>query len=213
MRDPYEVLGIKRGASKDEIKAAYRKLAKQYHPDKHVNNPLKDLAQEKFLEIQQAYEQLMNGDSSYQGSSSSYNSNSSQSSRSSYNSSSSYNSGAGNFQTVRQCINTGNFRQAMSMLNGISNRNAEWYYLSGLCYVNIGSTMQGLNYIRTACQMDPSNGEYSNTLNQLNNMQRGYQTRSYGYNTGRNSNVDCCTQLICADCLCECLGGDLISCC
>ena len=64
MRDPYEVLGIQRGASKDEIKTAYRKLAKQYHPDMHVDNPLKELAQEKFIEVQEAYDKLMNGSSS-----------------------------------------------------------------------------------------------------------------------------------------------------
>jgi molecular chaperone DnaJ len=53
-RDFYDVLGIARGASKDEIKKAYRKLARQYHPDVNKN----DGAEEKFKEVQRAYEVL-----------------------------------------------------------------------------------------------------------------------------------------------------------
>jgi len=163
MRDPYEVLEIQRGASKDEIKTAYRKLAKQYHPDMHVNNPLKDLAQEKFIEVQEAYDQLMNEG----GSSSSYSS-----------SQSSYNSGASNneFQTARQYMNSGNYQQAIYILDNIKVRNAQWNFLMGVCYVNLGSTVQGMQFVK-------------------------------------NASIDCCTQLICADCCCECMGGDLISCC
>ncbi len=205
MRDPYEVLGIQRGASMDEIKAAYRKLAKQYHPDMHVDNPLKDLAQEKFIEIQEAYDQLTNA------SSSSYNSNS-------YSSSSSYNSGANssynsNFQAIRQYINTRNYQQALYMLNSMNTKNAEWHFLMGVCSINLGSTIQGLQHVRTACNMEPNNFEYTSYYNQIQNMQRAYQTNSYNYSRGGSSNLDCCTQLICADCLCEMMGGDLIPCC
>ena len=69
--NPYEVLGVKPGASQEEIKSAYRKLVKQYHPDQYVDNPLKDLAQEKLAEINKAYDMLKNG-----GGNSSYNSSS-----------------------------------------------------------------------------------------------------------------------------------------
>ena len=60
--NPYEVLGVKQGASQEEIKSAYRRLVKQYHPDQYVNNPLKDLAQEKLAEINKAYEMLRNSE-------------------------------------------------------------------------------------------------------------------------------------------------------
>lgn len=192
MKDPYEVLGLKRGASIEEVKHAYRKLAKKYHPDMNVDNPLADLAEEKFKEIQQAYDEIMNGTTG------------------SYQANSSY--GNTDFNTIRQQINVGRYQDAIRSLNKSSNRNAEWNYLMGICYVNLGSAQQGVRFVQTAVSMEPSNVEYQNFLNQIMNMQRSYQSRTYNYGRGSNS-ADCCTQLICADCLCECLGGDLISCC
>ncbi len=196
MKDPYEVLGLQRGSSKDEVKSAYRKLAKKYHPDMNENNPLKDLAEEKFKEIQWAYDEIMNGNAS--GSYQDYNDSS--------------DTGTGNYFNIRQLIQTGRFQEAIRALNSMSVRNAEWNYLVGVCYVNMGSIGQGMQYVQNAARMDPSNFEYRNFLNQIMNMQNSYQSRAYNYSRG-GSSVDCCTQLICADCLCECLGGDLISCC
>ena len=57
--DPYKVLGIPSSASDDEVKKAYRKLSRRYHPDANLNNPNKDQAEEKFKEVQQAYDQIM----------------------------------------------------------------------------------------------------------------------------------------------------------
>ncbi|WMJ77238.1 MULTISPECIES: DnaJ domain-containing protein [unclassified Sedimentibacter] len=199
MKDPYEVLGLQRGATKDEVKSAYRKLAKKYHPDMNENNPLKDLAEEKFKEIQWAYDEIMDG-----GSAGSY--------QSSNGSGSSYENGSTSLFNIRQQIQTGRFQDAIRMLNGMSVRNAEWNYLMGVCYVNMGSLGQGMKFVQTAVKMDPGNFEYRNFLNQILSTQNMYQQRTYNYGRG-NSSVDCCTQLICADCLCECLGGDLISCC
>lgn len=73
--NPYEVLGVKPGASQEEIKSAYRKLVKQYHPDQYVDNPLKDLAQEKLAEVNKAYDMLKNGggNTNYNSSSNGYN--------------------------------------------------------------------------------------------------------------------------------------------
>lgn len=72
MRDPYEVLGVPSNASDDEVKRAYRELSRKYHPDGYVDNPLAGLAEEKFKEVQEAYQQIMNqrtGNGSYQQSS------------------------------------------------------------------------------------------------------------------------------------------------
>lgn len=202
MKDPYEVLGLQRGASKDEVKSAYRKLAKKYHPDMNENNPLKDLAEEKFKEIQWAYDEIMNGTSS----NSSYGS-------SSYTNYSNSNDSYSKLSDIRQKVNIGRYQEAIRELNVITTRDGEWNFLMGVCYVNLGSVGQGMQFVQRAVNMDPRNMEYQNYLNQIMNMQRTYQNRAYNYRGSNNSSTDCCTQLVCADCLCECLGGDLISCC
>ena len=105
MNDPYEVLGVPKNATQDEIKAAYRKLAKQYHPDKYVGNPLSDLASEKFKEINEAYETLTNGNASGK---SSYSGGYGQS----------YGSGsAGTFAQVRNLINLNSLDEAERILD------------------------------------------------------------------------------------------------
>jgi curved DNA-binding protein CbpA len=193
---------LSRNATQEEVKSAYRKLAKKYHPDMNENNPLKDLAEEKFKEIQWAYDEIMNGPST--GSSYGYNG--------SYSSSNSYGSSNSSLYSIRQQINTGRYYDAMRALNNVTTRDAEWNFLMGVCYTSIGSAGQGLQYVQTAVSMDPRNMEYQNFLNQIMNMQRTYQNRAYSYNSGSNS-TDLCAQLICADCCCEMMGGDLISCC
>ena len=59
MFDPYSVLGVPSNASDEEVKKAYRKLSRKYHPDANINNPNKDAAEEKFKEVQAAYEQIV----------------------------------------------------------------------------------------------------------------------------------------------------------
>lgn len=198
MSDPYKVLGVDKNASQDEIKKAYRKLAKKYHPDNYANNPLSELAEEKFKEINEAYEALCGSSSS--SSSSSYKDNS-------------Y-SGAGNYAQIRNLINMFRLDEAEALLDRISNRNAEWFYLKGIICIKRGWHSQGINFIQQAVNMEPSNFEYRNTLNNISRQTAQYQ--STGYGMGRadaNSACNCCSNLICADCCCECLGGDLISCC
>ncbi len=195
MRDPYEVLGISKDATPEEIKKAYRSLAKKYHPDNYVNNPLADLAAEKFKEINEAYEQLSGsgGSSSYQGQAS-------------------YSGGAGNFAHVRNLIHMNQINEADRELDQITNRTAEWFFLKGTVFMRRGWHAQGLNFIRQAVNMDPRNMEYRSVLNQY--MAQGQQYRNVGTNMGGGmSACDCCQGLICADCCCECMGGDLINCC
>ena len=197
MKDPYEVLGVQKGATQEEIKKAYRKLAKKYHPDNYINNPLADLAAEKFKEINDAYEQLSGGQSSYQASGS-------------------YNStgytGAGNFAQVRNLINMNRVDEADRTLDAMQNRTAEWFFLKGSVFMRRGWYAQGLNFIRQAVNMDPHNPEYRAALNQYMNQTQSY--RNVGTNMGGGvSPCDCCQGLICADCCCECMGGDFIRCC
>lgn len=87
MRNPYQVLGVSESASMDEVKKAYRKLSRIYHPDANINNPNKDQAEAKFKEIQAAYQQIVD-EKEHGGSRSSY------SQGSSYGQSSSYGQGS-----------------------------------------------------------------------------------------------------------------------
>ncbi len=198
MKDPYEVLGVSKGASQDEIKRAYRKLAKQYHPDNYANNPLADLAEEKFKEINEAYEMLTGtnaGEASHGGSSSG--------------------AGTGNFMQVRNLIQMGRLAEAEAQLDAMSNRTAEWFFLKGSVFMKKGWHQQGMNFIRQAVNMDPANPEYRATMNSYMSQTQYY--RNVGTGMGRApggmSTCDCCQNLICLDCCCECMGGDLISCC
>lgn len=201
MKDPYEVLGVSRDASDEEIKKAYRTLAKKYHPDNYAGSDLADLAEEKMKEVNEAYDEIQKmrqgGGSSYSSSGSSY-------------------SGYSSFSQVRNLINTGSFMQADMILESIvqSERTAEWHFLKGCVLVRRGWYFDAEREFITACDMEPHNGEYKNALDQLKR-----RTSTYGGAYGNaNQSSDCsgcdiCTGLLCADCLCECCGSDLISCC
>lgn len=202
--NPYEVLGIKPGASQDEIKSAYRKLVKQYHPDQYRDNPLQDLAQEKLAEINEAYNQLSNGRSS----------NSSNYSNSGNPNSNGYNSGntSQELAQARAYLQQRNTVAAEAILNRISNRNAEWYFLTGVVHLNKGWFDSALQNITTATNMDPNNFEYRQTLQQLRNRPNGYRQPYYRTSSSTANAFDCCMNIWCLDTLCECAGGDCISC-
>lgn len=201
MKDPYAVLGVDKNASEEEIKNAYRELARKYHPDNYADNPLSDLAGEKMKEINEAYDAIINSRRSGKKQNSSY---------------SSTGNGATSFPEVRQLINQGRLEQAQEVLDGVppQSRDAEWYFLNGTVLYRRGWFEQAYTSFATASRMDPSNMEYRNALN-MAQRQSGRQYNPYNtYGNGMGmSGCDCCTNLICADCCCECMGGDLIPCC
>lgn len=203
--NPYEVLGVKENATQDEIKKAYRKLIKQYHPDQYVDNPLKDLAEQKMREINEAYDTLTkNGGQSYSNTSSySYS-----------DSSSSYqnNSSNASFQSVRNYIQMRNLDAALNELNSISYKSAEWHFLYGVIMANKGWYDSAFDNLNTAVRMDPNNYEYRQTLNTLNRRSASYQNPYRTVNSNGADACDCCINLWCLDSLCECMGGDLIPC-
>ena len=112
MRDPYEVLGVDPSASDDEVKKAYRELARKYHPDNYQNNPLADLAEEKMKEVNEAYDAVTKMRSGG-GSSTSY--------QSGYQSQQNYqrNTGPSSYAQVRQLINLGDLDRAEQLLQGL----------------------------------------------------------------------------------------------
>ena len=193
MRDPYEVLGISQSASDEEIKKAYRNLARKYHPDNYQDNPLADLAEEKMKEVNEAYDLITKtrsgGGSSY---SSGYGGGSAYQRQS-------YSAGGSEFAQIRQHINAGDLDGAEQLLQGISQKTGEWYFLMGSIAYRRGWLDEARQNYQIACRMDPGNMEYRQALNM---MQQG----GYGYNTHMTGSqcdaMDCCSALMCMNCLC-----------
>ena len=220
MRDPYQVLGVSPSATDEQIKSAYRELARKYHPDNYVNNPLADLAQEKMKEINEAYDQIQRQRKQQQQSYSGQASANRGYSNAGYSRQSYSGQGRSQFADIRQLLNSNRLSEAEELLEGIpqQRRDAEWYYLRGRVFYVHGWLDQAYSYYTRAVQMNPGNTEYQTALNQLM-WQRNTGRPSGGYGDYRNvqsggmSGCDMCSGLICADCCCECMGGDLISCC
>ena len=220
MTDPYQVLGVSPSATDEQIKNAYRELARKYHPDNYVNNPLADLAQAKTKEINEAYDQIQRQRKQQQQSYSGQASANRGYSNAGYSRQSYSGQGRSQFADIRQLLNSNRLSEAEELLEGIpqQRRDAEWYYLRGRVFYVHGWLDQAYSYYTRAVQMNPGNAEYQTALNQLM-WQRNTGRPSGGYGDYRNvqsggmSGCDMCSGLICADCCCECMGGDLISCC
>ncbi|MBQ5840580.1 MAG: J domain-containing protein [Clostridia bacterium] len=198
-KDPYAILGINPNATDDEVKAAYRALARQYHPDNYQNNPLSGLAEEKMQEINEAYDTIVRmrkqGGGQTNGG---------------------YRSPAGGhsrYPDIRQMITQNRIMDAEMLLDGVPSpqRDGEWFFLKGSVLYRKGWLEDAYTHFQTACRMDPANMEYRQALNQMMQSRQtgGYRTGG----TGGYSGCDICTSLWCADCCCECMGGDLIRCC
>lgn len=208
MNDPYKVLGVSRNATDDEIKAAYRELAKKYHPDNYADNPLSDLVEEKMKEVNEAYDAIRKERAAGGSSGGS-------SSGGAYGGTYSGYSGTGTLAKVRTLISSGRYSEAELTLDSMSQseRNAEWNYLKGCVLLQRGAVYDAQRHIDTACYMDPNNKEYSAARDSLRSYAAGGGRQYRTVNRGSGDMCDLCSTLICMDCLCECCGGDLIACC
>ena len=185
MNDPYQILNIPPTATDEEVKRAYRDLARKYHPDNYHDNPLADLAQEKMKEINEAYDQIQKqrkassaaaqgyGGTSYGG----------------------YGGSAygGGLQQVRLAIRRGDISLAERLLVAVGNHDAEWNFLMGVVCSRRGWMDEAKRYLETAVQMEPNNMEYSNALSALTG--NGY--RPEGFRTFRTGSFDDNTCLRC----------------
>ena len=159
MRDPYQVLGVPSTATDEEVKKAYRDLARKYHPDNYHDNPLADLAQERMKEINEAYEAVQ---SQREG-------------------------GACRVQRrrlrwlsgglpvrvpvrrqpaqrIRMAISQGNLNLAEELLNAMADHDAEWSFLKGAICYRRGWLDEARRYYQNAVNMDPDNQEYQRAL-------------------------------------------------
>lgn len=240
MNDPYQVLGISRNATEEEIKKAYKALSRKYHPDANINNPNKDQAEEKFKEIQAAYQQIMKertegysssgyGSQGYRGSSG-YGTQGS----SGYGDygpfggfggfyGSSYGGNSNNtgyeedthLRAAGNYIRNGYYKEARTVLDnmGLQERKGRWYYYSAIAHSGLGNHVAALEHARKAAALEPNNAEYRSLVNQFESGGTWYQQRqaAYGYPTMGGSNL--CMKLCIANMVCNlCCGGGGMCC-
>ena len=200
--DPYKVLGVSPDASDEEIKRAYRRLAKEYHPDR---NPGDEAAAKKMQQINAAYEQIKNpekaqpntGGYGYAPFGGSY-----QRTYSNESQGDAYQRSAYNYIRYRR------YREALNVLQNCKERDARWYYLSALANNGLGNQVTALEHIRRAVSMDPDNLTYQQVLSQIEYGGTAYrqQAGSYrGFTTGGNPCANLCLCLF-LQWLCPCCG-------
>lgn len=222
MYDPYAVLGLSRNATDEQIKKAYRSLSRKYHPDANVNNPHKEQAEEKFKEIQQAYQQIMY--EKERGASGSYgNAAYGQPGGSTYgdffggfgqakrtreqDSESTYKRAAENY------IRSGHYREAFNVLNNMKDHDAYWHYLNAIVNSGIGNNVAAMESAQRALAMEPGNRQYQQLYANLQNGGSWYygQRQSYGNPVGSGGNF--CLKLCIANMICNlCCGGGRLYC-
>lgn len=197
MTDPYKVLNIPSTASDDEVKKAYRELARKYHPDNYHDNPLADLAQEKMKEINEAYELIQKQRKVSSGASGYAN-------YGSYGSYSSSSSGNSVLQQVRLAINRGDITAAERLLASVSDHDAEWNFLMGFVASRRGWMDEAKRYFETAVSMEPNNAEYRAALDSMN--RAGYRPSGFGsFGTANFDSTAClrfCGTMACVNMLC-----------
>ncbi|MDD3401599.1 MAG: DnaJ domain-containing protein [Eubacteriales bacterium] len=190
--NPYKVLGVSENASQEEIRRAYLELVKKYHPDKYVDNPLKDLANEKLKEVNQAYDMLQKkqGSSGY----------SSSSSQSTY--SGQY---AADLQRARNYINQNNLNAAKGVLDSIPLHDAEWNYLYGILYLRWGWYDKARQHITAAYEADPGNEEYRRAYSTVQSNTRPFSSGGQNGEGGQGCDMcSVCSTLMCMNMCCNC---------
>ena len=189
--DPYKILGVSRDASDEEIKRAYRQLAKKYHPDR---NPGDAEAAKKMQQVNAAYEQIKNPEKAQ--------------SSTGYGGYGSYDPFGGYQQRTQQdgdsylqaaynYIRFGRYREALNALQNCTKKDARWYYLSALANYNLGNQVPALEHIRRAVSMEPDNQEYLYTLEQMEHGGATYRRTADNYRGFTMRGSPCANLCIC----------------
>ena len=223
IQDPYKVLGISPDASDEEIKRAYRRLAKQYHPDR---NPGDATAAKKMQEINAAYEQIKNPEKAQpQGSYGqqgygSYGGYGGYSSYGGYDPFGGYQqsyqrqqTGDQYQQSAYQYIRYGRYQEALNVLQNSTERNARWYHLSALAHNGLGNQVTALEHMRRAVSMDPDNLEYLQALSMLENGGTTYRRTAGNYRGFTTVGTPCTNLCLCYFLQLFCCRGRFFWCC
>ena len=210
--DPYKVLGVDRNATDDEIKKAYRALSRKYHPDANVNNPDKDKVEEKFKEVQAAYEQIMRIRKGEDPAGAGYGNPFGFGGAYGY-------GGAGQgasagatddryLQAAATYINNGRYQEALNVLNGMENRTDKWYYISALANMYMGNNVTALEHAKKAQEMNPESYEYATLVARLEGGYQNYTNMGAPYGRtmmcGGDQCSSICLTLFCLNFCCGC---------
>ena len=216
IEDPYKILGVSPNASDEEIKRAYRALAKKYHPDR---NPGDAEAAKKMQQVNAAYEQIKNPDKAHQsGGYGGYGGGYSQYDPfgfGGYQQRGYTNSNAGdNYQqAAMNYIRFGRYQEALNALNNATDRNARWYYLSALANDGLGNQVTALEHIRRAVSMEPDNQEYLNVLNQIEHGGATYRRQAGNFSGFEMRSNPCMGLCLCYFLQMICCGRPMFFCC
>ena len=223
MTDPYSILGVTRGASEEEIKKAYKTLSRKYHPDANINNPNRDQAEERFKEIQAAYQQIMKEKTSGYGGQGYSGGTGSQGSYGGFGYGPFWSFGYGGFGQSQETgyeeeahlraagnyIRNGYYREARTTLDQMDSgeRNARWFYYSAVTHSSLGNNVAALEHARRAVALEPGNSDYRELQQVLENGGSWYRQRQagYGYPTMNGGNMCmklCLANMICNMCCC-----------
>lgn len=213
MNDPYQVLGISRSASSDDIKKAYRNLSRKYHPDANINNPNKSQAEERFKEIQQAYKQIMDEKESGYYSGSGFDGYSGFGAQYSYTGTYGHDTGQTDeymmhLKAAANYINNRYYREALNVLNQMQERNGQWYYLSAIAHTGLGNNILALEHARQAASLEPQNQQFAQLVHQLESGGMWYQSMQSPYGTPAGSGTSMCARFCMAYLMCNvCMSG------
>lgn len=219
MSDPYQILGVPRDASDEEIKKAYRSLSRKYHPDANVNNPNKEQAEEKFKEVQKAYQDIVKmrsggydydtdyrrstgyggyGGASFHGQSGQYRQTE---------------AGSDYMKSAASYIRAGYYEEALNVLAQIKEKNAQWYYYSAYANMALGNNIIAKEHAEYAVRMNPDNWEYRQLLSRIESGAAWYQGQSASFGGMRPGGGDICMKLCLANMVCNlCCGGSGLCC-
>ena len=214
MKDPYQILGIPPTATDEEVKEAYRRLAKKYHPDNYTaDNPLADLATEKMQEVNEAYDAIKNEriDAKMKAGTNRQNAGSGGAGRTGGDPNDPHYAA---YCEARRCLNSRRVSAADNILSRIpeNERSAEWHFLKSVVLMHRGWMNDAMRELETACGMDPDNREYQEAKEMFNRSASGYGSTYYNEGSYRRESAGCCdadfcTTLCLANLLCNLCGG------